>query len=128
MAPSDGNPAADRIDELRATLDYHAKQYYELDTPEIADAEWDRLYHELVALEQANPELVTPDSITQRVGGSINEAFAPVTHTVPMMSLHNAFDIEDLRSWNERAQRRLEGQAVPRFGVCLLYTSPSPRD
>ena len=121
MAPSDGNPAADRIDELRATLDHHAKQYYELDAPEISDAEWDRLYHELVALEQANPELVTPDSITQRVGGSVNEAFAPVTHTVPMMSLHNAFDIDDLRSWNERAQRRLEGQAVPRFGVELKF-------
>ena len=128
MAPSDGNPAADRIDELRATLDHHAKQYYELDAPEIPDAEWDRLYRELVALEQANPELITPDSITQRVGGSINEAFAPVTHTVPMMSLHNAFDIEDLRSWNERAQRRLEGQAVPRFGVELKFDGVSYGD
>ena len=113
MAPSDGNPAADRIDELRATLDHHAKQYYELDAPEIPDAEWDRLYRELVALEQANPELITPDSITQRVGGSANEAFAPVTHTVPMMSLHNAFDIDDLRSWNERAQRAWRGRRCP---------------
>ena len=101
MAPSDGNPAADRIDELRATLDHHAKQYYELDAPEISDAEWDRLYHELVALEQANraghPGLDHPAGRRQR-----NEAFAPVTHTVPMMSLHNAFDIDDLRSWNEQ--------------------------
>ena len=121
MAPSDRNPAAERIAELRATLDHHARQYYELDEPEIPDAEWDQLYSELVALEAANPELVTPDSITQRVGGSGNEAFAPVTHTVPMMSLHNAFDIDDLRSWNERAQRRLEGQAVPRFGVELKF-------
>lgn len=121
MAPSDRNPAAERIAELRATLDHHARQYYELDEPEIPDAEWDQLYRELVALEAANPELVTPDSITQRVGGSGNEAFAPVTHTVPMMSLHNAFDGDDLRSWNERAQRRLEDQAVSQFAVELKF-------
>jgi len=121
MAPSDRTPAAERIAELRATLDYHARQYYELDEPEIPDAEWDQLYSELVALEAANPELVTPDSITQRVGGSGNEAFAPVTHTVPMMSLHNAFDGDDLRSWNDRAQRRLENQAVSQFAVELKF-------
>ena len=121
MAPSDRNPAAERIAELRATLDHHARQYYELDEPEIPDAEWDQLYSELVALEAANPELVTPDSITQRVGGSGNEAFAPVTHTVPMMSLHNAFDGDDLRSWNDRAQRRLEDQAVSQFAVELKF-------
>lgn len=121
MAPSDRNPAAERIAELRATLDHHARQYYELDEPEIPDAEWDQLYRELVALEAANPELVTPDSITQRVGGSGNEAFAPVTHTVPMMSLHNAFDGDDLRSWNERVQRRLEDQAVSQFAVELKF-------
>ena len=125
MPASDGHAvdsnAADRIAELRATLDHHAKQYYELDAPEIPDAEWDRLYHELVALEEANPELITPESITQRVGGSTNEAFAPVTHTVPMMSLHNAFDLDDLRAWNERARRRLEDQAVPRFAVELKF-------
>lgn len=121
MAPSDRTPAAERIAELRATLDHHARQYYELDEPEIPDAEWDQLYRELVALEAANPELVTPDSITQRVGGSGNEAFAPVTHTVPMMSLHNAFDGDDLRSWNDRAQRRLEDQAVSQFAVELKF-------
>ena len=121
MAPSDRNPAAERIAELRATLDHHARQYYELDEPEIPDAEWDQLYSELVALEAANPELVTPDSITQRVGGSGNEAFAPVTHTVPMMSLHNAFDGDDLRSWNDRVQRRLEDQAVSQFAVELKF-------
>ena len=121
MAPSDRNPAAERIAELRATLDHHARQYYELDEPEIPDAEWDQLYRELVALEAANQELVTPDSITQRVGGSGNEAFAPVTHTVPMMSLHNAFDGDDLRSWNDRAQRRLEDQAVSQFAVELKF-------
>ena len=121
MAPSDRNPAAERIAELRATLDHHARQYYELDEPEIPDAEWDQLYSGLVALEAANPELVTPDSITQRVGGSGNEAFAPVTHTVPMMSLHNAFDGDDLRSWNDRVQRRLEDQAVSQFAVELKF-------
>ena len=119
MAPSD-DPAA-RIDELRATLDHHAHQYYELDQPEIPDAEWDRLYRELVDLETAHPALVTADSITQRVGGSTNTAFAPVTHTVPMMSLHNAFDLDELRGWNERVVRRLEDQAVPRFAVELKF-------
>ena len=69
MAPSDGNPAADRIDELRATLDHHAKQYYELDAPRSPTPNGIGSTR-LVALEQANPELVTPDSITQRVGGS----------------------------------------------------------
>ena len=125
MATSDATAGsdrpADRIAELRSTLDHHARQYYELATPEIPDAEWDRLYHELVALEAAHPELLTADSITQRVGGSTNEAFAPVTHTVAMMSLHNAFDLDDLRGWNDRAQRRLEDQTVPRFAVELKF-------
>lgn len=119
MAPSD-DPAA-RIDELRATLDHHAHAYYELDAPEIPDAEWDRLYHELVQLEAEHPQLVTADSITQRVGGATNTAFAPVTHTVPMMSLHNAFDLDELRGWNERVVRRLEDQAVPQFAVELKF-------
>ncbi|MEM9520888.1 MAG: NAD-dependent DNA ligase LigA [Actinomycetota bacterium] len=113
--------AADRMNELRSTLDHHARQYYELDAPEIPDAEWDRLYHELIALEAAYPDLVTADSITQRVGGTTNEAFSPVTHTVPMMSLHNAFDLAELQGWNERVVRRLEDQAVPQFAVELKF-------
>ena len=124
MAASDAEiPAADaaRVAELRVTLDHHARAYYELDDPEIPDAEWDRLYLELVALEQAYPALVTPDSITQRVGGGANTAFAPVTHTVPMMSLHNAFDLDELRSWNDRVVRRLEDRAVPQFAVELKF-------
>ncbi len=119
MAHSD-DPAA-RIGELRAALDHHARQYYELDEPEIPDAEWDRLYRELVELETANPSLVSADSITQRVGGSTSSAFAPVAHIVPMMSLHNAFDLDELRGWNERVVRRLEDQAVPKFAVELKF-------
>ncbi len=119
MAPSD-DPAA-RIGELRAALDHHARQYYELDEPEIPDAEWDRLYRELVELETANPSLVSADSITQRVGGFTSSAFAPVAHIVPMMSLHNAFDLDELRGWNERVVRRLEDQAVPKFAVELKF-------
>jgi len=119
MAPSD-DPAA-RIGELRAALDHHARQYYELDEPEIPDAEWDRLYRELVELETANPSLVSADSITQRIGGSTSTAFAPVAHIVPMMSLHNAFDVDELRGWNERVVRRLEDQAVPKFAVELKF-------
>ena len=120
MAPSDGNPAADRIDELRATLDHHAKQYYELDAPEIPDAEWDRLYHELVASSRPIPSW-SPRTRSPSGLAAAQRGVRAVTHTVPMMSLHNAFDIDDLRSWNERAQRRLEGQAVPRFGVELKF-------
>ncbi|MDG1367340.1 MAG: NAD-dependent DNA ligase LigA, partial [Acidimicrobiales bacterium] len=119
MAHSD-DPAV-RIDELRSTLDRHARRYYELDEPDIPDAEWDRLYRELVELEVANPGLVSADSITQRVGGSTNTAFAPVTHTVPMMSLHNAFDLDELSGWNERVVRRLEDQEVPQFAVELKF-------
>lgn len=119
MAPSD-DPAA-RVDRLRAELDHHARQYYELDQPEIPDAEWDRRYRELVDLETAHPELLTADSITQRVGGSTSTAFAPVIHSVPMMSLHNAFDLDELRGWNERVVRRLEDQAVPQFAVELKF-------
>ena len=87
----------------------------------MSDRDFDARLKELADLEAEHPELITADSITQRVGGATNEAFAPVTHTVPMMSLHNAFDLGDLRSWNERAQRRLEDQAVPQFAVELKF-------
>ena len=113
--------AAARVAELRAVIDYHAERYYELDDPEIPDAEYDRMLRELRGLEEEYPELRRDDSPTIRIGGATSEAFAPVTHTVPMMSLHNAFDIDELRAWNERVERRLEDRAVPCFAVELKF-------
>src|SRR4051812_17733856 len=91
-----GNPAQ-RADELREQIRYHNGRYFELDEPEISDAEYDELVRELRALEEANPDLVTPDSPTQRPGGApVTTLFAPVRHRVPMMSLDNAFTFEEL--------------------------------
>jgi DNA ligase (NAD+) len=112
------DPAA-RIAALSEVIDRHAEAYYEKDAPEIPDAEYDRILRELIDLEAAYPELVTADSPTQRVGGQINAAFSPVTHQVPMMSLHNAFDLDELKGWSERVERRLEGRPVPAYSVEL---------
>ena len=109
----------ERAAELREVINRHAAAYYEHDAPEIPDAEYDRLLRELIELETDHPELATPDSPTQRVGGRVNAAFAPVTHRVPMMSLHNAFDLEELGTWSERVERRLEGRPVPAYAVEL---------
>ena len=96
-----------RITELREQLRYHNYRYYVLDDPIASDAEYDALMRELRALEQAHPGLVTPDSPTQRVGGAASEKFAKVQHPVPMLSLGNAFDENDLRAWRERVLRLL---------------------
>jgi DNA ligase (NAD+) len=86
-------PAA-RAQALRHQLHHHAHAYYTLDAPEVPDAEYDRLFRELQALESAHPELLTPDSPTQRVGGQVLDAFAPVTHRVPMLSIRTETDTE----------------------------------
>ena len=83
---------ADRAAELRAQLQHHAQRYYVLDDPEIPDAEYDRLFHELLALEAADPSLRTPDSPTQRVIGQVLAGFAPVRHRVPMLSIRTETD------------------------------------
>lgn len=92
--------AQQRIEQLRNELDQHNYRYYVLDEPSVPDAEYDRLFRELQALEAEHPELVTPDSPTQRVGGEALSAFAEVRHEVPMLSLGNAFDDEDLRAFD----------------------------
>jgi DNA ligase (NAD+) len=83
-----------RVQALRSQLHHHAHAYYTLDAPEIPDAEYDRLFRELQALESAHPELLTPDSPTQRVGGQVLDAFATVTHRVPMLSIRTETDTE----------------------------------
>jgi DNA ligase (NAD+) len=96
-----------RIDELRRILDDANYRYYVLDAPTMEDAEYDRLFRELVDLETAHPELVTPDSPTQRVGAPPSAAFAPVRHDTPMLSLGNAFGVDELREFGVRVRRGL---------------------
>jgi DNA ligase (NAD+) len=99
--------AAARATELRAQIAQHDYRYYVLDDPVIPDAEYDRLMQELRALEAAHPQLVTPDSPTQRVSGTPSGSFGEVVHRVPMLSLDNAFSEEDLRSFDRRIHERL---------------------
>ncbi|MCS7087623.1 MAG: NAD-dependent DNA ligase LigA [Thermoflexales bacterium] len=93
---------AKRIAELRAQIAEHDYRYYVLDSPIISDAEYDALVAELRALEAAHPELITPDSPTQRVGGVVAEGFAKVQHPRPILSLANAFSAAEVRAWRER--------------------------
>ena len=96
-----------RAEALRRLIDYHDHRYYVLDDPEIPDAEYDRLWRELQALETAHPELITPDSPTQRVGGRPLEAFATVAHRVPMLSLKNAMDEAEMRAFDQSIRKEL---------------------
>jgi DNA ligase (NAD+) len=97
--------AGKRIAELREAIDYHSYRYHVLDDPEIADVEYDALNRELIELEDAFPDLVTPDSPTQRIGAPPSDLFAPVEHRTPMMSLDNCFSLEELQAWGKRVER-----------------------
>ncbi|RMP12705.1 DNA ligase [Pseudomonas syringae pv. delphinii] len=108
--------AETRILELRAELDQHNYRYHVLDEPSIPDAEYDRLFHELKALEAENPHLVTPDSPTQRVGSAALSAFTQVRHEMAMLSLGNAFEENDLREFDRRVTEGLDLPAGDLFG------------
>jgi DNA ligase (NAD+) len=97
-----------RVARLRGDIERHNYRYHVLDDPEIPDSAYDRLIRELRELEEAHPELVTPDSPTQRVGGAPVDAFAQVRHRVPMLSLDNAFSREDVVAFDRRVRERLE--------------------
>ena len=99
---------ARKIEKLREELRRHEHLYYVLDAPEISDAEYDALMNELKRLEAAHPELVTPDSPTQRVGGKPAEGFKKAQHSRPMLSLDNAYSAEELADWDRRV-RELAG-------------------
>lgn len=99
--------AAARAAELRHLLDYHAYRYYALDAPEITDAAFDKLLVELQQIEAAHPELVTPDSYTQRVGGYVSEQFTPVAHMARMYSMDDAMNLEELDEWLARTEEAL---------------------
>ena len=92
----------EKLNQLRETLHYHGVKYYVEDSPEIPDAEYDRLMRELMELESQNPELVTVDSPSQRVGGMPLDGFESVNHEIPMLSLDNAFDDGELESFHKR--------------------------
>ncbi len=102
----------ERVEKLREEIRRYDYYYYVLNQPLISDAEYDKLFRELLELEQKYPELVTPDSPTQRVGAPPAEEFAPVEHAIPMLSLQNCFSDEELEEWDERVRRLLGGEPV----------------
>lgn len=113
-----GNPALEnKVERLRETIRHHEYLYYGLDAPEISDLEFDVMMRELKALETEHPELVTPDSPTQRVGGKPKEGFAKIAHSRPMLSLDNVTSEEELRDWDRRA-RQLAGEGAQIAYVC----------
>ncbi|MGJ3546636.1 NAD-dependent DNA ligase LigA [Bacillus subtilis] len=101
----DKETAKQRAEELRRTINKYSYEYYTLDEPSVPDAEYDRLMQELIAIEDEHPDLRTPDSPTQRVGGAVLEAFQKVTHGTPMLSLGNAFNADDLRDFDRRVRQ-----------------------
>jgi DNA ligase (NAD+) len=118
-----------RLAALRREIDQHNRHYYELDSPRVSDADYDALFRDLLELEERYPELVTPDSPSQRVGVAPSAAFAKVTHRTPMLSLGNAFEHEEVRDFDRRI-RRLLGNASIRYvtelkidglAISLLY-------
>ena len=111
-----------RAAELRQALHRHNHLYYVLDEPEISDYEYDRLMQELTSLEMAYPEIVEPDSPTQRVGAPPLASFESVAHTIPMLSLENAFDEEEVLSFDKRVRRYLKTDSP------LLYTAEPKLD
>ncbi len=100
-----------QIESLREQLRYHAYQYYVLDDPDIPDAEYDRLHKQLVALEEENPELVTSDSPTQRVGSTPLTSFDQIQHQMPMLSLDNVFSSDELQTFYQRIKDRLKSES-----------------
>jgi DNA ligase (NAD+) len=123
------NAPLSRIEELREVLRFHEYRYYVLNEPLMADEEYDRLYKMLELAEKERPELVVPDSPTQRVGKSLNASFANVQHLVPMLSLENSYNAEDLLDWDRKARElsgleQLEYCVEPKFdgaSISLIY-------
>ncbi len=104
-----------QLETLREHLRYHNHRYYVLDDPQIPDVEYDRLFRELQALETAHPELITPDSPTQRVGAAPLTEFGEIKHTIPMLSLGNVFSDEELLAFDKRIHDRLKSDAETEF-------------
>ena len=122
-----------RVNTLRQELNHHNYRYYVLDDPEVGDAHYDELMRELRRLEEAHPEMVTSDSPTQRVGAAPLESFPQAVHATPMLSLGNAFDMNDLRAWHRRASNLLDDDGfdmvaelkIDGLAVSLIYENGS---
>ena len=102
--------AQQQVEDLRDEIRRHEHLYYVLDSPEIPDGEYDEIVRKLQALESAHPELVTPESPTQRVGGRPREGFVKVAHSAPMLSLDNALNETELRDFDRRVKDLLKGE------------------
>ena len=118
----------ERVKELHKILHDYSYSYYVLDKPTVPDAVYDQYLHELIALEEENPDLIFPDSPTQRVGLTISEGFKKVTHANPMLSLSNAFNEEDIRDFDKRIRNIIDETPVyvcelkiDGLAVSLLY-------
>src|SRR5262245_12491710 len=109
----DETQAAKRMEQLREEIRKHDRLYYEQAAPVISDREYDRLYKELVDIETQFPDLVTPDSPTQRVGGQPLKAFEQVSHLIPMLSLDNTYSEEEVKNFYARIQRLLPNEKIP---------------
>ena len=109
-----------RIDKLSRQIHHHNERYHRDDAPEIPDADFDALVVELRALEAEHPDLIRSDSPTQGVGNSGLAMFEPVEHRVRMMSLDNAFTLDDVHEWGSRVDRRLDGEASVQAYACEL--------
>ena len=126
----------ERLDELREQVDHHLYRYHVLDEPEISDAEYDRLFDELKALEEEHPDLITPDSPTQRVGAPPSERFQKVQHLTPMGSLEKVTDDEGLLKWADDVRKRLDSDEpvayviepkIDGLAINLTYEDGRPR-
>ena len=115
----DKKQAEKRIKELRKTVEYHAKKYYDEDKPEITDFEYDMMMLELRTLESQYPELITKTSLTQRVGGTVKEGFQKVEHEVPLQSLQDVFNFEEIEAFDERVKKQAEENEIqnPKYVV-----------
>ena len=125
--PCSANPVG-RADQLRAEIEHHNVRYYQLDEPEVSDAEYDAKVRELAAIEEAHPELRTPESPTQTVGAPPSPLFSEVAHLTPMMSLDNAVSLEELLAWGKRMERFVSGDVdfvcelkIDGVAISLLY-------
>ena len=107
--------AQKKIEKLRKTIEYHNWKYYLEVKPEISDQEFDRLMRELIGLEEAFPDLITPDSPSQRVCGAPLKAFKTVEHTIPMLSLDNTYSYDELREFDKRVRKTLGHERVEYF-------------
>jgi DNA ligase (NAD+) len=115
MSTASESKLIEKIEKLRNALHHHNYRYYVLDDPEVSDAEYDRMMRELIRIEEAHPELVSPDSPTARVGAAPLEKFETISHTIPMLSLENGFADEEIIDFDERIRRFLKTDQTIRY-------------